>query len=186
VSARFGGLAPADVGDVLRPYIGSTRDFPVTGIDFKDITPLLADADAFPLAIDELHARVEQAELDADGVLAIESRGFVVGAPLAALLRRGVVLVRKPGKLPGQNDAFEYACEYCTGTLEVRPEAVQAGRRYIVVDDLLATGGTARATADYVLGKDASVAGYCFLVELTFLRGRELLDDAPVISLVEY
>jgi adenine phosphoribosyltransferase len=168
---------------LVRQRLGSVPDFPVPGIDFKDITPVLADGEAFASLIAELRDRA-RALGEIDGVLAIESRGFVFGAPLASELRSGLILVRKPGKLPGENDSFAYTCEYRSGMLEVRPGAIQPGKRYLVVDDLLATGGTARATADYIGARGGSVAGFCFFLELTFLGGREVLRDAPVISLV--
>jgi adenine phosphoribosyltransferase len=170
--------------ELLRSAILSIPDFPIPGIDFKDITPLLARRDTFPLAIDALVTML--APQDVDGVVAIESRGFLIGAPLASALRCGIVLMRKPGKLPGETDRFGYSCEYCDGTLEVRRGAVKSGGRYLIVDDLLATGGTARATADYLGTRNATVTGFTFLVELAVLEGRRRLVEAPVYSLLKY
>jgi adenine phosphoribosyltransferase len=171
------------VESLLKESIVSIPDFPIAGINFKDITPLLADPALFPLAIDELYKLMSSWEVDA--VVAIESRGFIVGAPLADRLRAGLIPVRKPGKLPGGKDCFSYTCEYSTGTLEVRENAIREGGRYLVVDDLLATGGTARATYDYITAKGGAVAGFGFLVELTALNGRALLER-PVQSLLQY
>jgi adenine phosphoribosyltransferase len=176
----------APYADELKSEIASFADFPVAGIDFKDITPLLESGEKFASVIDGLSAGLREAVGDFDVVLAVESRGFVFGAPLAGRLRRGLVLVRKPGKLPGAPDRFPYTCEYCSGTLEIRDGAVQPGGRYLVVDDLLATGGTARAVADYVVAKGGEVAGFCFAVELSFLDGRAILDDAPVVAFLVY
>jgi adenine phosphoribosyltransferase len=170
--------------DALKERISTVPDFPIPGIQFKDISPLLADGDALAQAVAGLAADLEG--LDFDAVLAVESRGFVVGAPLAARFGRGFIMVRKPRKLPGETDSFPYSCEYCTGELEISKGLVREGGRYLVVDDLLATGGTARAIADFVLGKGGTVAGYCFLVELTFLAGADQLCDAPVVSLLRY
>lgn len=174
------------LSEQLKMNIVSVPDFPVDGIDFKDITPLLEDGEKFASAIDGLVAGLTGEVGDFDTVLAVESRGFVFGAPVASRLRRGLALVRKPGKLPGAPDRFAYTCEYCSGTLEIRRGAVVPPCRYLVLDDILATGGTARAVADYVVGRGAEVAGFCFAVELSFLDGRAMLDDAPVVSLLRY
>lgn len=174
----------AEHESLLKGAIPTVADFPIPGIAFKDIAPLLTEPGHLALAIDHLAPPIR--ELDIDGVLAVESRGFIIGAAVAAQLRCGLVLVRKPGKLPGSRDSYAYTCEYSTGRLEVARGAVKADRRYIVIDDVLATGGTARATANYVAGCGAIVAGYAFLVELTFLHGRERLTDAPILSLIRY
>jgi adenine phosphoribosyltransferase len=175
-----------DLVAALKASIPTYADFPAPGIAFKDITPLLADGDRFAATIDWLCARLESAKTTFEAVLAIESRGFVFGAPIAARFRSGLVLVRKPGKLPGLVESFDYTCEYCAGRLEVERGAIEPLARYLIVDDLLATGGTARAVADYVAQRGGAVAGYCFLVELSFLDGRALLGDAPVFSLLTY
>ena len=170
----------------LREAIATHPDFPVPGIVFKDIVPLLADGEKFATAIDRLHDRLTAENLQLDAIMAVESRGFIFGAPLASRLRRGLVLVRKPGKLPGRTDTFGYTCEYAAGTLTVQSGAVQPGRRYLVLDDLLATGGTARAVADYTRDQGGIVAGFCFFIELSFLEGRRLLTGAPLVSLLVY
>jgi adenine phosphoribosyltransferase len=170
----------------LKQGIPSVADFPVAGIDFKDITPVLADGERFAASIDALCDRIDEAGIEFDAVFAVEARGFIFGAPIASRMRRGLELVRKPGKLPGNADAFPYSCEYCDGTLEVRRGAVRPGLRALVLDDLLATGGTARSVADHILQGGGVTAGYCFFVELTFLNGRELLADAPVVSVLTY
>lgn len=121
--------------------------------------------------------------LDLDKILAVDARGFVLGAALADRLETGFVMVRKPGKLPGPVDRFDYTCEYCSGQLEVTRGAVSAGDRCLVLDDLLATGGTARATADFVKSQGGVVAGFSFMVEIEPLGGRSRLTDAPVFSL---
>lgn len=123
--------------------------------------------------------------LDFDSVLAIDARGFILGASLADRLGAGLILVRKPGKLPGAVESFDYTCEYCSGQLEVTAGSVSPGLKCLIVDDLLATGGTARATADFVTAKGGIVCGYAFMLEIGGLRGREQLGDAPVISLIK-
>lgn len=174
----------ARLEEELRNGIATVPDFPVPGIQFKDIAPLLARPGIVQRIAAALAADV--AQLQVDTVLAIDARGFVVGAPLADRLGAGFVMVRKPGKLPGRTLGFDYACEYCTGRLEITDGTVRAGARCLVVDDLLATGGTARATADCIVGLGGAVVGYCFLVELAFLGGRTRLADAPVASLLTY
>jgi adenine phosphoribosyltransferase len=179
-----GAVDSVESVDLLKEEIRSVRDFPIPGIDFKDITPLLAHPVLFGQAIDAVCEALRDVAFDR--ILAVESRGFVLGAALAARLHSGLVLVRKPGKLPGEVDRFEYSCEYCTGHLEVCRGAVEAGLSYLVTDDVLATGGTARACGDYVIRQGGSVAGYCFLLELSFLDGRANLSDAPVVSVIPY
>lgn len=168
----------------LKGFIREIPDFPIPGIKFKDITPLLADPTAFSTIIGASVRRWKS--IGIDQVVAVESRGFILGAPLAQAVSAGLILVRKPGKLPGERDRFDYTCEYCNGQLEVHSGLVQQGARCLVIDDLLATGGTARATADYLLSKGASIVGYGFLVELSVLRGRALLTDAPMHSVMTY
>lgn len=164
--------------------IRDVADFPIPGIRFKDISPLLAQEGAITSAVDMLERAVSSTSIDL--VLAVEARGFVLGAPLADRLGAGFVMVRKPGKLPGETDAFGYTCEYSEGELEVTKGIVRLGARCLVVDDVLATGGTARATADFVLSSGGIVSGYCFLVEIGLLRGRTRLGDAPVFSVIRY
>jgi adenine phosphoribosyltransferase len=124
------------------------------------------------------------APLNVDAVLAVDARGFVLGAALCDRLGSGLVMVRKPGKLPGEVLSFDYTCEYCTGRLEVTAGLVYTGLRCLIVDDLLATGGTARATADFTVSQGAIVVGYAFMLEIEALKGRDRLNDAPVVSVV--
>ena len=159
-------------------------DFPVKGILFRDITTLLQDARALRSAIDELHARVR--DLRVDVVVGMESRGFIFAAPLAYLLGVGMVPVRKLGKLPGDTLTVEYELEYGTNTLEIHRDAIRPGERVLVVDDLLATGGTVLATVDLVRQLGGEVAGAAFLIELEGLGGRARLDCEPVISVLTY
>ena len=167
----------------LRRYIRDIPDFPKPGIVFKDITPLLADGDAFRAIID---AFVERFRGRVDMVLGIESRGFIVGSPVAYALGAGVALVRKPGKLPWQKYSASYALEYGTDSLEIHEDALSPGESVLIVDDVIATGGTARAVGDLVDRLGAKVAAYAFLVELTFLKGREKLPGRQVLSLIRY
>lgn len=158
-------------------------DFPKKGIVFKDITPLLQDAALFRQAIQEMARRVR--ELRPTHVVAIESRGFIFGAPLAVELGAGLVIVRKPNKLPYKTESLEYALEYGTDRLEMHVDALRAGDRVVVVDDLLATGGTAEATARLVEKLGAKVEALAFFSELGFLPGRQKLSRYPVISVVQ-
>ncbi len=168
----------------LRALIRDIPDFPAPGILFRDITPLLGDAAAFGRALDWFAAL--PAAREATAIVGIESRGFIFGAPVAARLGVGFVPVRKEGKLPHAAHAEEYALEYGTNTLEIHHDALSAADRVLVVDDLLATGGTARAAARLIAMTDATVAGLAFLVELGDLDGRALLPDWPVDALITY
>jgi adenine phosphoribosyltransferase len=169
-----------DLGSTIRVI----PDFPVPGILFRDITTLLQDGRAFRSAIDELYARVR--DLGVDVVVGMESRGFIFAAPLAYQLGVGLVPVRKLGKLPGDTLSVEYELEYGTNTLEIHRDAIQSGQRVLVVDDLLATGGTVLATVDLVRQLGGQVAGAAFLIELEGLGGRARLDCDPIISLLTY
>jgi adenine phosphoribosyltransferase len=173
----------AETGE-LRSLIREIPDFPKPGIGFKDITPLLADADGLALAVRLLaeHAR----PLDVDCVIAAEARGFLLGPALALELRAGFVLARKPGKLPYETVSAEYMLEYGAGELELHTDAVAAGRRVLVHDDLLATGGTAATLCALVEQLGGEVVGCSFLVELSFLGGRAHLAPHAVHSLITY
>jgi adenine phosphoribosyltransferase len=151
---------------------------------FRDITPLLADRMAFGRSIDLLAGPFRRDRIDK--VVAIEARGFVFGAPVASSLGVGFVPVRKPGKLPAATHRQEYALEYGTDTLEIHADALSTGERIIVVDDVLATGGTAAATAALVERCGATLVGFSFLIDLTFLRGRTQLAGHRVHSVIEY
>jgi len=168
----------------LKRYIADVPDFPQPGILFRDITPLLADPAALGAAIDALAERGR--ELAPDLVAGIESRGFLFGLPLAQRLGTGFVPVRKPGKLPRETVRESYTLEYGENTIEMHADAVRPGQRVLVVDDLLATGGTAAAAGNLVRRAGGEVAGWLFLVELAPLRGREKLVGAPVHSVLVY
>ncbi len=159
-------------------------DFPKSGILFKDITPVLSNAAAFQEVID---CFVEQAQSwGPDIIIGIEARGFVFGAPVALALGVGFVPVRKAGKLPGLTEQEEYVLEYGSAIIEAHRDALQPGQRVLIVDDLLATGGTAAATARLVEKLGGKVAGFCFLIELGFLNGREALNGYEVQALLTY
>lgn len=164
--------------------IRDVPDFPTPGIMFKDITPLLDDAGAFRWAADKLADRFSRTP--ADRVVGIEARGFILGAAVAYRLGLGFVPVRKPGKLPYDTRSVDYELEYGTASLEAHTDALAPGQRVLIVDDVLATGGTAAAAVELVNSGEAEVAGMGFLIELGFLSGREKIGidaDCPVISL---
>ena len=164
--------------------IRDVKDFPKAGIVFKDITPVLYDAAAFQEVIDRMleYGRA----LNVDVVAGIESRGFIFGTPLALALNAGFVPVRKLGKLPGETVRVEYALEYGTNTVEMQKGAIKPGQRVLVVDDLLATGGTSAAAAELIEKLGGQVAGMVFMVELGFLNGRECLSGYDLHSLIEF
>jgi adenine phosphoribosyltransferase len=159
-------------------------DFPKPGILFKDITPVLQDPGAFTEVVKRMAEAA--AALKPDVVVGIESRGFIFGAPIALELNLPFALVRKLGKLPYSTVAEEYALEYGTNTVEMHTDSVRPGQRTLVVDDLLATGGTALATARLIEKCGAEVAGFAFLVELSFLAGRHALRGYEIVALIEY
>lgn len=168
----------------LKALIRDVADFPQPGILFRDITPLLQNTAALRWVIGRLTDEFRHADLDA--VVAIESRGFLFAAPLAYNLGISLVPVRKPGKLPAARMSVEYSLEYGTGQLDIHKDALRRGDRVVIVDDLLATGGTARAAAKLVELLGAEVRSFAFLVELGFLNGREQLEGYRVLSLVTY
>jgi adenine phosphoribosyltransferase len=175
--------APAGERELTRliaERIRDVPDYPQPGVVFKDITPLLADGEAFRAAIDVL----AEAYGPVDKVAGIEARGFILAAPVAARLGAGFVPIRKKGKLPGATFAQDYELEYGTATIEVLTDAFDPGDRVLIIDDVLATGGTARATADLVLRAGAQVAGIAVLLELSFLHGRAKLVGLPVTALL--
>jgi adenine phosphoribosyltransferase len=173
-------VPPSDLGGFIR----DVPDFPKPGIVFKDITPLLADPDAFASAIDALIAPFTGAGIEK--VVGIEARGFILAAPVAQALGAGFVPVRKPGKLPWQVASQSYELEYGTDRLEVHRDAVAPGERVLLVDDVLATGGTASAALELLGGLGAEVVGLAFLIELGFLAGRSQLGDAAIAALLTY
>ena len=160
----------------LRARIRDIPDFPQPGILFRDITPLLADAASFQAVVDTMAAPFRD---KVDMVVAIESRGFILGAPIAYALGAGLALVRKPGKLPFEVEAEAYTLEYGENTLEIHRDALRPGQRVLLVDDLLATGGTVRAAANLVSRLGGEIVGVCVLAELSGLNGRALLTDLP-------
>ena len=167
----------------LRRHIRDIPDFPKPGIVFKDITPLLADAAAFRVAVDAL---VEPYRGRVDLVLGVESRGFIVGSAAAYALGTGIAVVRKPGKLPFRTHRADYALEYGTDGLEIHHDAVASGHRVLLVDDLLATGGTASAAIHLIERCGGRVVGCAFLIELGFLDGRARLGGHEVHALISY
>lgn len=167
----------------LCDYIRDIPDFPKPGIVFKDISPLLADGSAFSATVSQLACLIPQ---DADIIVGTEARGFIFGAALAAQLGIGFVPVRKPGKLPAEVHQIEYELEYGFDALEIHRDALSEGHRVVVVDDLLATGGTARATVDLVRQLGAEVAACLFVIELSFLNGSDSLSDVPIHTLISY
>ena len=168
----------------LASTIRSVPDFPIEGILFYDITTLLKNPAALRESVDRLvhHHR----DLGIDVVVGVESRGFIFGMPVAYELGVGFVPVRKPGKLPAETMAESYELEYGTNTLEIHADAIQAGQKVLVVDDLLATGGTAKATCNLIEKLGGQVAGLGFVIELTFLKGREKLQNYNIFSLLSY
>lgn len=168
----------------LKKLIREVPDFPKKGILFYDITTLLKDKVGLATLIDALAEHyIKQ---DVDLVLGMEARGFIFAPALAYRLNAGFVPLRKPGKLPAATAKFDYALEYGTNTLEIHKDAIEKGQRVLIVDDLLATGGTANATAKLASSLGAEIAGLGFVVELDFLKGRELLQGYDVFSLLHY
>lgn len=165
----------------LGSFIRDIPDFPKPGIIFKDITPLLADGAAFCASIEALAGLMPQ---DVDAIVGIESRGFIFGAGLARHACIGLVPVRKPGKLPAEVHGIDYELEYGVDRLEIHRDSLSQGHRVVVIDDLLATGGTVRATIDLVRMLGAEVAACLFVVELKGLGGRQRIPDVPVHSLI--
>lgn len=170
--------------DSLRALIRDVPDFPSPGVLFKDITPLLGDPGAFAVIIDRLAEHFVGRHVDK--VVGIESRGFIVAAPVAERLGAGFVPVRKPGKLPWETEAEDYELEYGTDRLEVHRDAIAPGERVAIVDDVIATGGTAAATARLVERLGGEVVGLGFVIELAFLDGAAALDGRDHMSLLTY
>jgi len=168
----------------LKKFIRDVPDFPVKGIIFKDITPLLLNHEAFSTAVDKMTKPFEGEKIDK--ILAIESRGFIFGAPMALKLGAGLIIARKQGKLPWKKVKKTYTLEYGEEILEVHQDAIEKDDRILIVDDLIATGGTARAMAELVEEMGGKVAGCAFLVELTFLEGRKLLKGYRVETIIKY
>jgi adenine phosphoribosyltransferase len=187
VSRKASGSTLVAPGDPLKYAQGLIRDipnFPKPGILFRDITPLLADPRGFHITLDAMAERFVGEH--ADAIVAVESRGFIFGGALAARLNASFVPVRKPGKLPGRTDRVSYGLEYGTDVLEMQRDAIPADARCIVVDDLLATGGTAEAAGELVRRQGGVLLAYAFVIELEMLDGRSRLAPTPVVSLIRY
>jgi adenine phosphoribosyltransferase len=170
--------------EFIRSKIRDVPDFPKPGIVFKDITPVLADPRAFNTCLDLISERFDGKPLDA--IVGIESRGFIFGAALAASMRKAFIPVRKPGKLPSATHKVAYELEYGSDAVEIHRDAVSKGEKVLVVDDLIATGGTAWAACELVRKLGADVVAAAFIIELTFLPGRKRLEPVPVFSLLQY
>jgi len=168
----------------VRALIRDVPDFPQPGIVFKDITPLLADGTAFSSVIDLIVVHYGRGRVDK--VVGIEARGFILASPVAYHFGAGFVPVRKQGKLPSDAEAAEYSLEYGTATLEIHRDAILPGERVLIVDDVLATGGTAKATAGLVERLGGKVVGIACLIELAFLKGREAIEGYEFFSLISY
>lgn len=165
-------------------YIRDVPDFPEPGVVFKDITPLLSHGDVFRQAVTAMSAPFDDHAVDV--VVGIEARGFIFAAPIAHRFKAGFVPVRKPGKLPWRVNGQEYALEYGTDRLEAHSDAIQSGHRVLLVDDVLATGGTGAAAVDLIREMGGDVVGFAVLIELDFLGGRAKLDDVHVHTVVHY
>jgi adenine phosphoribosyltransferase len=174
----------ANVEDELRRCIRDVPDFPKPGILFKDITPLLANPRAFNLVLDRMAEQYDGRAIDV--IVAIEARGFIFGAALASRMRKAFAPARKPGKLPAATHRVEYQLEYGTDAVEMHVDAIKQGDKVLVVDDLLATGGTAAATCALVQKLGGHVVAASFVIELAFLSGRKRLHPLEVSSLVQY
>src|SRR4051812_29583955 len=170
--------------EVIRQHIRDVPDFPQEGVVFKDITPLLADPIAFSTVIDLIVVHFGRGSVDK--VVGIEARGFILASPVAYHFGAGFVPVRKAGKLPWETQSAQYELEYGSETLEIHTDAFLPGERVFIVDDVLATGGTARATAKLVEGAGAKVVGIAFLIELSFLSGRDKLAGYETFSLITF
>ena len=170
--------------DIIKNTIRDVPDFPIPGIIFKDITPVLLNPEAFAACVEGFAERYRDMKIDV--IAAVESRGFLFGAPLAKELGIGMAIVRKPGKLPGDTIETSYDLEYGSATLQLHKDAVQPGQRVLVIDDLLATGGTAAAAGSLIAQLGGEVVEQAFVVELSFLAGRKALGDVPIFALVTY
>ncbi|HYM20910.1 MAG TPA: adenine phosphoribosyltransferase [Candidatus Kapabacteria bacterium] len=169
---------------LLESYIRDIPDFPKPGIVFKDISPLLENPDAFRLAVNAFEELVKDVVIDK--IVGIESRGFLFGAPLADRIGAGFVMARKKNKLPADRISISYDLEYGTNTIEMHNDSITAGEHVLVIDDVLATGGTANAACSLVEQLGGAVSALAFLIELTFLDGRKQLEGRSVLRLIEY
>ncbi len=170
----------------LKALIRDIPDFPKPGILFRDITTLLGDAEGLRYTIDTLSEKCREMGLFPDYVVGMESRGFLFGVPLAYQLGAGFIPVRKPGKLPAAVHQIKYDLEYGTDCLEIHQDALKANHSVVIVDDLIATGGTAKATAELLANIGCKILGFAFIIELKDLGGRKRLPDLPIVTLVQY
>ena len=168
----------------LHAMIRDVPDFPKAGILFKDITPLLQDAEAFRETIDRIAEQWADTQIDA--VVGIEARGFIFASALAYRMGASFVIVRKPGKLPYKTRSVTYDLEYGSDSLEIHEDALRKGQNVLIVDDVLATGGTVKAVTELIKQFDATISGIAFLAELTFLHGREKLQEFPMTTLIQF
>jgi adenine phosphoribosyltransferase len=171
--------------DLVKAKMRDIPDFPKPGIIFKDITTVIKDAEAFKHIIDFFTDKLKDKNIDY--IAAIESRGFIFAGPLAYNLGAGVVIIRKPGKLPADVEKVTYELEYGTDTVEIHKDAIEPGKRVVLIDDLLATGGTAKAACELIEKLGGNIISIAFMVDLTFLNGKSKLpEDVDIITMVEY
>ena len=168
----------------LEEYVRSIKDFPKEGIIFRDVTSVLQDADGLHLAIDEMQNKIK--DIDFDVVVGPESRGFIFGVPIAYNLYKPFIPVRKKGKLPCETISEEYALEYGTAEIEIHKDAIKPGQKVVIIDDLIATGGTTEAIIKLIERLGGEVVGICFLMELKGVKGREILKGYNVESVIQY
>ncbi|KAA9221193.1 MULTISPECIES: adenine phosphoribosyltransferase [Aerococcus] len=168
----------------LKDYIKDIPNFPEEGIIFRDITPLLQDPQAFQYAVDKIADFGREKSVDV--IIGPEARGFIVGCPVAYALNKGFVPARKKNKLPREKVSIEYDLEYGSNTIEIHKDAIQPGQKVLIVDDLLATGGTIRGTKKLVEELGGEVVGAAFIIELESLKGRQLINDLDILSLINY
>lgn len=168
----------------LKSKIRVVENFPIEGISFKDVTTLLQDGEAYSYAIDQMVESITDVEFDI--IVGPEARGFLIGAPMAAAMKKSFVPVRKPGKLPYETVQYSYELEYGADTLEIHADAIPAGAKVLIADDLLATGGTVGAVKALIEQMGGEVVGAVFLMELDFLKGRNGLGNTPIYSLIHY
>lgn len=167
----------------LKDTIRAIENYPKEGVIFRDITTLLKDKDAFKKAVDEMAAKIDE---DVDKIIGIEARGFILGAALAYKLNKGFIPVRKPGKLPWDKLSESYDLEYGQDSIEIHKDAIEPGEKVVIVDDLLATGGTSKACLKLVRSLGGEVSSLLFLIELEGLKGRDLLNGEKVLSVIKY
>lgn len=170
----------------LKLKIKEIPDWPEKGVNFKDITPLLQDKDSFKFAVDEMCHFFDSAQHKPDIIVGIDARGFILASAMAYKLNTGLTLIRKKGKLPPNTISQDYALEYATNTIEMKHDAVQKGQKVLIVDDVLATGGTMEATCKLVEQLGGEIIGISFLIELDFLKGKEKLNKYQINSLIHY